>query len=135
MSTAKRIPFLNSSLVRYLITGGVGFAVEILIILLFVHVLRTSAVIAVAVSFWVGLVASFLMQKLFTFKNADHTTKALTKQTFLFAVLVAVNYIFTLVFVAIVNPILDMPTITRACALLITTAWNYFVYKHIIFRK
>lgn len=135
MSTSSRTPFLSRSLVRYVLTGGVGFLVEIAVILLFVHVLRTSAIIAVAVSFWVGLIASFLMQKLFTFRNAERTAQALTRQTALFAVLVVVNYLFTLLFVALVNPIWDLPTVTRACALLITTAWNYFVYKHVIFRR
>lgn len=135
MSKRERNSLLSHSLVRYVFTGGVGFAVEILTIWLFVHLLGTSSVVAVAVSFWIGLIASFLMQKLFTFRNAEHSSRAISRQTLLFAGLVGINYGFTLLFVGLVDPFWNSPTLARACALLITTAWNYVVYKHVIFRS
>ncbi|WP_205881458.1 GtrA family protein [Leucobacter coleopterorum] len=125
----------NSSGFRYLITGGLGFLAELVTIWIARDVFRASSIIAVGISFWVGMLASFLMQKLFTFRNTQKTAIALTRQSISFAVLVVINYTFTLGFVALMDPVWSSPELSRAIALLITTVWNYLAYKYIIFRR
>ena len=125
---------LESRIIRYLITGGTGFVAELVVILVLFRGLGVSSVIAVGTSFWVGIIVSFFLQKLFTFRNAQRTPRALTLQGALYAALVLVNYVFTLGFVALMEPVWGAPEVARAIALIITTAWNYLVYRYIIFR-
>ena len=125
---------LASSLARYIVTGGFGFLVEIVVIASAVRLFGTSPVVAVAISFWIGIVASFMMQKLFTFRNRQASRRALTWQSVTYAALVGFNYIFTLAFVALVEPRWHSPELARTAALVITTAWNYIVYRYLIFR-
>lgn len=125
---------VKSSGFRYLITGGLGFLAELITIWIAKGVFSASSLVAVGISFWVGMLASFIMQKLFTFQNKQRTAVALTRQTLSFAILVFINYGFTLGFVALVDPIWSSPELARAIALIITTAWNYLAYRFIIFR-
>lgn len=120
--------------VRYLFVGGLSFVIEMGLILLLHNALGVSAVISVAISFWIGLVISFLLQKLITFKDRSRSTKKVAKQSALYGLLVGVNYLFTLTFVAFFETILGI-FIARTIALIITTLWNFVIYKKVIFKE
>lgn len=104
---------------------------EIIIIVLATRA-GISDVIAVAISFWVGLAVSFLLQKFVTFGDARTQRRVLSAQVAAVLVLVLWNFSFTIVLTKLLLPI--APTITRTLALLITTLWNYYLYKTRIFK-
>ncbi len=122
----------TSTLLRYIIVGGTSYAIELTVLLLLVHVLHFNTPLAVSVGFWLGLVISFLLQKFLAFKNTDTRARRLTIQTVYYALLVLFNYGFTLLFVHLIEPFIDL-SIARTLALIITTAWNYIIYKKVIF--
>ena len=124
----------TSTLLRYIIVGGTSYAIELTVILLLVHVLHFNTTLAVSVGFWLGLVISFLLQKFLAFKNTDTHARRLTIQTVYYALLVLFNYGFTLLFVHLLEPFIDL-SIARTLALIITTAWNYVIYKKVIFTE
>lgn len=124
----------NNSLVRYIIVGGISFALEISVLFFLIHFFSFSTVAAVAVSFWVGLIASFLAQKYLTFQDNNRSTKRLLKQSIAYGALIAVNYAFTIGFVSLMDSIIGV-YVARTVALTITTAWNYIIYAKIIFKK
>lgn len=126
--------FIRSSLFRYLLTGGLGLLLELIVIAICVRGWGLSAIVGAGISFWIGIAFSFAMQKVFTFRNLGRSTGALTRQGLGYAVLVAVNFAFTVTFVGIMDPIWHAPELWRTFALVITTAWNYLAYKFIIFR-
>ena len=124
----------TSTLLRYIIVGGTSYAIELTVLLLLVHVFHFNTTLAVSIGFWLGLVISFLLQKFLAFKNTDTHARHLTVQTVYYALLVLFNYGFTLLFVHLLEPFIDL-SIARTLALIITTAWNYVIYKKVIFTE
>lgn len=124
----------GSTLLRYVFVGGTSYAIELALLLSLVHVFQLGTGLAVSIGFWAGLVISFLLQKFFAFGDKDTKIQRLTIQSFAYALLVIVNYSFTLLFVHILAPIIGL-FIARTLALIITTGWNYIVYKKLIFTK
>jgi putative flippase GtrA len=118
---------------RYLLIGGVSYVVEMAVLLLLVKAFPISSTLAVALSFWVGLIASFALQKYIAFENTGGDRKTFGKQALLYGALVLFNYGFTLLFVGLFAVLLGLIT-ARTFALLLTVCWNYFAYIH-IFKK
>jgi putative flippase GtrA len=118
----------TSRLFRYLFIGGVSYIIELSTLLFLARIFSPS--IAVACSFWVGLVVSFVLQKSVAFGNKTTTKKAFGKQATLYGLLVLFNYIFTIIFVSTFTGHLGL-AIARTLALLLTVSWNYLAYKEI----
>lgn len=121
-------------LVRYIFIGGVSYVIEIIALYFFTSTLSLGPTIGVAISFWIGLIVSFLMQKIFAFQNKTVEKKHLTKQVISYGVLVAFNYTFTIYAVSALVPYIGL-FMSRTLVLLLTTGWNFFVYSRIIFKR
>lgn len=124
----------NKTLIRYLLVGGTGVVFELAVIFLALTVFKASDSMAVTASYWLGVAFSFLLQKFFAFENKDVRAKTVGYQTLAFGLLLAINYLFTLAFVHFTGALLGV-YLARMVALVITTGWNFFAYKFIIFRK
>lgn len=123
-------PLRASRPIRYLFTGAISYVIELAILVVLANSLLLSPKLAVAYSFWVGLAASFLLQKYITFINKESDRKTLGRQTLLYGLLVLLNYFFTIVFVDAFTDMLGLIE-ARTIALIITVCWNYFAYKRI----
>lgn len=119
--------------VRYVLAGVLAYAVELLSILGMSHFLHFSAELATACGFWIGLPTSFLLQKIFAFKDYEKGIKTISKQLGAYALLVAFNYAFTLVVVALLPE--SWLIFSRTLALVITTLWNFAFYRIIFHGK
>jgi putative flippase GtrA len=117
---------------RYVLIGGIVYALELVVIVL-AQWLGASALVAVGLSFWIGLVVSFGLQKLVTFGDKRLHHRILIPQIAAFSLLVAWNFGFTLLLTQLLSPKLPA-VITRTCALGITTMWNFYLYKTRIFK-
>jgi putative flippase GtrA len=117
---------------RYIVVGGTTYVVELAVIVLAQH-LGASAVSAVAISFWFGLVVSFTLQKLVTFGDRRTHHKVVLPQIASFSLLVMFNFGFTIVVTKLLEHTLPVVVI-RTLAIGITTLWNYYLYKTRIFR-
>jgi putative flippase GtrA len=118
---------------RYLIIGVSVYVFE-LIVILAAQSLGASSTVAVGVSFWLGLLVSFGLQKFFTFSDKRLQRHILFSQIVAFSLLVVFNFCFTLVVTALLSP--PLPAVaTRTLALGITTIWNFYLYKTHIFKQ
>jgi putative flippase GtrA len=125
--------FLASSGGRYLVIGGSIYLLELLIIEAALW-LGYGSVVAVALSFWIGTCISFVLQKFVTFGDKRTHHKILVPQALAVAALVLFNFGFTL----LMNHWLTrhLPTVVvRTLALLITTIWNFYLYRTRIFSR
>lgn len=118
---------------RYLVVGGVSYLVELATLYVCSEVLSLTAAISVSIGFWIGLLLSFTLQKILSFKNTTSDKEQVAKQVALYALLVLVNYGFTVLFVYAFESVLSI-FVARTIALIITTVWNFFIYKNVIFR-
>lgn len=116
---------------RYILVGGLSYVIEIGFIYLLV-MSGVDRILAVAIGFWIGFFLAFCLQKIIAFRNKTSEAKQVVKQSVLYAVLVLFNYGFTLVFVALLSPLINI-YIARTIALGITTCWNFIIYKRFIF--
>ncbi len=117
--------------VRYVLVGGTVYIFE-LIIIVTAQAMGATSVVAVALSFTLGLVVSFFLQKLFSFGDGRMHHKIVVPQMVAVGLLVVWNFCFTIGVTRLLQDILP-PTITRTIALAITTIWNYYLYKTRIF--
>lgn len=120
----------SKQLFRYVIVGGISYCIEISVLYFFKYGIHLSSIASVAISFWVGLIAAFILQKLVAFQNGDRAKKALTRQLGSYAVLAAWNYIFTLGLVSVLSPHISV-LIVRTLAIAIITCWNFAIYRSI----
>jgi putative flippase GtrA len=117
---------------RYLIVGGTVYLFEVAIIVI-VQYFGASAIIAVTLSFWLGLITSFLLQKLFTFSDRRLHHRVLLSQGIAFAALVLFNFGFSVAVTKLLEPYLAAVVI-RTLAIAVTTIWNFYLYKTHIFK-
>ena len=118
---------------RYLIIGGSVYLLELVVIVI-AQQLGTSAVVAVGLSFWIGLSVSFLLQKLVTFSDKRMHHKILLPQLIAFSLLVLFNFSFTVLATKLLSPTLPA-VVVRTLALGTTTIWNFYLYKTRIFKS
>lgn len=115
-------------IVRYIFVGGFSFVIEIATLYSLNQLLHVSPTVSVAISFWVGFIVAYTLQKLVTFQNKEKSRRALTKQLIGYSLLVLWNYGFTLVVVELFHASISV-IILRTIVIAITTTWNYFLYK------
>jgi len=123
---------LSPELRRYLVIGISVYIFELVVIVV-AQLLGASAVLAVGLSFWLGLLMSFLLQKLVTFGDRRMHHKILIPQVIAFSLLVLFNFGFTVLLAKLLTP--KIPAVaSRTIALAITTLWNFYLYKKRIFK-
>jgi len=118
----------SNKLARYVIVGGVAFLIEMGALFVLRSTMQLDSILAVAISFWVGFVAAFLLQKYVAFQHKDARPKVLARQLAFYSLLVAWNYIFTL---AVAHYFANVASIfvLRTVVILIVTTWNFAVYR------
>ena len=123
---------LRGPMRNYLIVGVSVYIFELVIIIVAIKA-GTSSVVAVGLSFWLGLMVSFVLQKFVTFGDKRTHHKILIPQIVAVTLLVIFNFGFTLLVTKILSPPLPA-VLTRTLALGTTTIWNFYLYKTRIFK-
>ena len=118
--------------VRYFLIGGSVYVLELAIIWAAQSV-GLSAVAAVAVAFVIGTLVSFALQKLVTFGDKRKKARIVGVQLAATIGLVIFNFGFTVLCTALLSGHLPAVVI-RSGALLITTIWNFYLYRTRIFK-
>lgn len=112
--------------------GGTAYLIEITSLYVLVDSLGFSPLKAVAISFWIGFVVAFTLQKLVTFKNYERQKEEIAKQLIMYGVLVGWNYGFTLVVVKLFGSHASI-IVVRTLVIIMVTSWNFLLY-HLIFK-
>ncbi len=118
---------------RYLIIGGTVYVFELAVIFA-AQALGASAVWAVAISFCLGTIVSFFLQKLVTFGDKRMQHKVVGLQFAAVCALVAWNFTFSVVLTKLLENVMPA-VVTRTLALGVTTIWNFYLYKTRIFKN
>lgn len=123
----KKIKNLSPQFKRYLIIGFSVYALELLIIFIALR-LGAGNVLAVGISFWLGLGASFLLQKLVAFGDRRMHHRVLLPQIIAYCLLVLFNFGVTILLVKLLSGLLPA-AVTRTLAIGLTTLWNFYLYR------
>ncbi len=119
--------------VRYIFIGGVTFLFELGVLWAALSV-GASGTLAVAISFILGLGASFVLQKIVAFEDRRSHKKIVLSQLALYGALIVFNFLFTIGAVWLLERYMPVVLI-RTVALAITVIWNYYLYRTVIFAK
>lgn len=124
---------LNNPTYRYLLVGGSVYIFELGVIVV-AQWQGASSLFAVGLSFWLGLILSFGLQKVLTFRDKRLHHRVLIPQLLAFSLLVLFNFIFTLAVTKLLVHLFP-PALTRTLALACTTIWNFYLYRTRIFKS
>ncbi len=119
----------NSYLAKFLIVGGLSFAIDIGLLILLHEFFGVGLWIATPVAFLTSLVFNFALQRTFTFKatNKGHVS------AIRYAILVVFNTLATDVIVNMFATLALTYAGGKVVATVSTMVWNFFLYKYWIF--
>ena len=118
--------------VRYLLAGAGAFVIEYAIFIVLMSATQ-ALYFANSVSFGIGILAGFILHKLWSFKG-NHRLPV-KHQAWIYLVIVIVNLSFTNIVIGLATDVMGMPPlIGKLVALMFIIVWNYLLYRHIIFR-
>lgn len=123
--------FFGHTAVRYLIVGGLSFAVDFCLLVLLREVFHWAVGIASATAFLTSLVFNFLVQRKFSFGSTHRTHVSIIR----YGLLVVANTVATVLIVQLLTPTLLGYMGGKVISTAAMTVWNYFLYQHWVFGK
>jgi putative flippase GtrA len=118
--------------IRYVLIGLLAFAVEYSSFYLLYVVGGMFLLAANALSFCLGLVVAFILNRLWAFGSHQYSKRA-SHQFGFYATLAVVNLLLTLAIVAGLKWIGVQPTVGKLIAMIITSSWNFLFLKFWVF--
>ena len=118
--------------IKYLMSGGFAFSGEYSTFLVVFYILEFSAVIANTIGFCIGLIISFLLNKLWTF-NGSEQKHGWKKQAIVYSLLAIFNLLFTNI---MIKELVDAGTpgyVAKLILMIVVVLWNFIVFKRFIF--
>lgn len=123
--------FFGHSAVRYLIVGGLSFAVDFGLLVLLHEVFHWEVGIASATAFLSSLVFNFLVQRKFSFESTHRTHVSMIR----YGILVVANTLATVLIVQLLTPTVLGYMGGKVISTAAMTVWNFFLYQHWVFGK
>lgn len=121
----------NHSAARYVVIGGASFLVDFILLALFFQVFGWPLWIATGIAFLTSFVFNYFLQRVFSFgSQASHAT-TLSK----YIALLAFNTMATIGIVWLVDLTGWGWGAGKVTATVVTTGWNYFVYRYWVFAQ
>lgn len=120
----------ESSVVRFVIVGGLSFALDLGILAILHGGFGVDLWIATPIAFVTSLVFNFLFQRLFTFRASSHRAVSAAK----YLLLVFFNIVVSDLIVTGFDSQGWSYVAGKVTATVMTTVWNYLLYRHWIFK-
>ncbi len=123
---------IEKRFLHYLIAGASAFFVEYGCFYVLYTIFNIHLIIANSVSFLLGLLTSFFLNRLWTFSNNSYTKKA-THQLVFYVVLAVINLLLTNVLLEALARFGVDPRFGKILAMIITSLWNFFLFRAVVF--
>lgn len=118
-----------SSLVRYLVMGGLSFAFDFGLLWLLYDVAGVQLAVATPTAFLASFVVTYTLQRLFAFRATDSMAPSIVR----YAILVAANTVLTTGIVAFADAVGWSWVLGKVAAVTVTTVGNFFAYRYWVF--
>ncbi|MDD3284511.1 MAG: GtrA family protein [Patescibacteria group bacterium] len=120
----------------YLLVGGIGNCIEIVILLMLVEIFNIWYLYASIITFTLGTILSFGMRKIFIFKNKGFKKihKQIASYIFMFIIELCINYFIMTFFVEIFKLHYLMAYITSILIASVTGIAGFLWNKNVTFR-
>lgn len=117
------------SAVRYLVTGGFCFLVDVALLWLGHDVLGIPLAVATAIAFLLSFFVTYTLQRVVAFASDNDVAPSVLRYT----ILVIANTVATTFIVWAVDALGAPWFVGKILAVIITTVWNYFIYRYWVF--
>jgi putative flippase GtrA len=121
---------LGSEVARFIIVGGISFVIDLGLLMLLHEVFLVDLLIATPIAFLTSLAFNFALQRMFTFRAENGRSVSFIK----YCLLVVFNTVAVDLIVYAVDWMGAPYQIGKVIATVLTTAWNFLLYKHWIFK-
>jgi putative flippase GtrA len=121
----------SNTAIRYLIAGGLSFIVDFGLLAVLHDLVGLPVWLATGIAFLVSFAFTYTIQRVFSFESRAPHGRALVKYT----ILVAFNTLATVAIVSLLNGTALSWGGGKVVATVVTTCWNYFVYKYWVFAE
>jgi putative flippase GtrA len=120
----------EQSAVRYLVVGGFCFFVDVGLLWTTHDVLGAPLAIATPIAFLASFAVTYTLQRVVAFASAARVAPSVARYT----ALVIFNTLATTVIVWAVDAVGWTWLVGKVLAVVVTTVWNYFLYRFWVFR-
>jgi putative flippase GtrA len=121
---------LGSEVARFIIVGGISFVIDLGLLMLLHEVFLVDLLVATPIAFLTSLAFNFALQRIFTFRAENGRSVSFMK----YCLLVVFNTVAVDLIVNVVDWMGAPYQIGKVIATVLTTAWNFLLYKHWIFK-
>lgn len=116
--------------VRYLFVGGSTFIIDFGLLALLHGIFALPIAIATSAAYWISILYNFMLNRYWTFDAREK--RSLKRHIATYLLLLLINYVFVVVFVAIISHYVNY-LVAKALAVALQMIWTYPVYKNKIF--
>jgi len=126
----------HETIMRYLFAGSMAFVIEYCSFLIFYSLDGREVIPANIISFSLGLITSFTMQRYWTFMHPTRKyTKRVSYQFILYAVLAIINLFISTLLIKVLQKMGIDPRFGKIIAMCLIIFWNYYILNKSIFLK
>jgi putative flippase GtrA len=134
MTLPRLVTRVPSSLWKYLIAGGSSFVLEYSTFYVLFNTLSAQLYIANSVSFCVGLVVSFLLNRAWAFNTGTFRYRR-HHQAVLYVSLALINLVLTNALLGLLRAANVDPLIGKIVVMIGVVAWNFGIFRFFIFAR
>lgn len=117
--------------IRYLLTGGSAVAVEFVSFLFLFYVISSSLIMSNSLSFVLGMLTSFLLNRQWAFKGSKGR---MHHQLMMYVMLALLNVSLANLLIWQFTAWGMLPFMAKPLIIALTATWNYFLFKKVIFK-
>jgi putative flippase GtrA len=122
----------HNTVIKYLLTGGLAFAVDYLLLLSCYYVFSLPLWVATTLGYLGGLCVSFFINRTWVFSERGKQRK-MTRQLVEYVLLLLFNYAFTVFAIRLFDSRGISPAISKIVITAMIAGWNYIIFNKIIF--
>lgn len=122
----------QNTVIKYLLTGGLTFAVDYLVLVICYYVFSLPLWVATSLGYLGGLCVSFYVNRTWVF-GARGKQRKMTRQLVEYVSLLLFNYVFTVFAIRLLDNLGVPPAISKIVITATIAGWNYLVYNKVIF--
>lgn len=124
----------HNSAIKYLLTGGLTFAVDYLALLTCYYVLSLPLWVATTLGYLGGLCVSFFVNRTWVFGERGKQRK-MTRQLVEYVLLLIFNYAFTVFAIRLSHGNGISPAVSKIVITAMIAGWNYVIFNKVIFAR
>lgn len=123
-----------SKVIKYLLTGGLAFVIDYLLLIVCFYVLSLPLWTATTLGYLGGLCVSFFINRTWVF-GMNGKQRKMTRQLVEYVILLLFNYVFTVFAIRISDSIGITPAISKIVITILIAFWNYIIFNKVIFSQ